>query len=167
ADGETQSALLQAATELKSLAENLVEPSLEDRVLNAYPMPIALAYRRFRDSRFNVYEQVLRLRDLFEATSFLVYNVVLADSLRRLSPEKYFIADAGARRSYNNFSMAMRLGFVDAIINIANQAKSQNDLFMPELSGINFVKIAKQLQAEFRNRISHTATATEGQQRNL
>jgi hypothetical protein len=61
--------------------------------MSHYPTPIALAYRRFYDSRFNIYEQTLRLRDLFESASFFVYNLVLSDVLRRLDPKQFYIEE--------------------------------------------------------------------------
>jgi len=36
--------------------------------MGAYPMSIALEYKRFYIARFNVFEKVRRLRDLAEAT---------------------------------------------------------------------------------------------------
>jgi hypothetical protein len=156
-----------ASSGLKALAVTLVGRTLEERVLTSYPMPIALAYRRLMDSRFNIYEQVLRLRDLFEAISFFIYNVVLADWLQRLDPAKYLVRDTGSRRAYNGFSMASRLGFVECVVNIASQASSADELFMPELAKTKFVDTGRKLQDEFRNKISHTATVTESQQRFL
>jgi hypothetical protein len=152
---------------LRTLVSGLVAPTLEERVLTKYPMPIALAYRRFLDARFNVYEQVLRLRDIFEATSFFVYNAVLADSFRRLDMTKYHVKENAIRRAHDNFSLSTRLSFVGAVLELAQTAGSRDDLFMPELAGTNFVSAAKMLQEHFRNRISHTAAVSESQQKLL
>jgi len=154
------------AAKLRELASTLAPPSLSDMLLSNYPTPIALAYRRFRDSRFNVYEQVLRLRDVFEAASYFVYNVTLADVFRRLDPKTYYVQNSGARRAYNGYSMAARLDFVEVILNSANTSNGE-DLFVPELSNVSIIRTAKQLQEKLRNRISHTATAAESQQQNL
>ena len=100
-DPEDQRRIL--AAKLRRIAVLLAPPELPERVMDNYPTPIALAYRRFHDARFNVYEQVLRLRDLFEASSCFVYNLVLADLFRRLDPKCYYIDDRGARRAYNGY----------------------------------------------------------------
>ena len=152
---------------LKNLTRELVDPPLAERVLTNYPMPIALAYRRFQDARFNLFEQVLRLKDLFESMGFFIYNLMLADRLRRLDPAKYQVQDAGARRAYNGFSMAARLDFVSALLHTAATTNSQHELFIPDLVGTSVVETAQRLQDELRNRISHTATTTESQQDRL
>ena len=90
-----------AAEMLRDLASTLVPPSLTERVTTEYPTPVALAYRRFQDAQFDVYQQLLRLRDLFEAATYFIYHIVLADAFRYLDAQKYFIEDRGARRAYN------------------------------------------------------------------
>jgi type I restriction enzyme R subunit len=152
------------AARLRDIATRLASPPLAERVMARYPMPIALAYRRFHDSRFNVYEQVLRLRDLFESAAFFIYNITLADALRRLSPEKYAVADRGARTAYDGFSMAARISFVEAVAAMA-RSHTPTDLFLPELCNSSFGSHARQLQSDFRNHISHSATASESRQR--
>jgi hypothetical protein len=155
-----------ASALLRDVANLLTPPGLAERVTSSYPAPIALAYQRFQDGRFNVYETVLRLRDLAEATSFFLYNVLLADALRNLDPQRYFITDAGARRAYNHYSMAARLGFVSTLLDTARENAS--DLFMPELVDVSdVVGIARTLQDDLRNRISHTAASSESQQLRL
>jgi hypothetical protein len=154
------------AGKLSRLARILVPPTLMEQVITAYPMPIALAYRRFYEARFNIYEQVLRLKDLFEAAAFFVYNTTLADCFRRLDGKQYFIEDSGARRAYNGYSMSGRMDFVEEILKTA-RTNNGRDLFLPELVQSSIVSLAKTLQDELRNRMSHTATATESQQRNV
>lgn len=151
---------------LREIAASLASPPLAERVMSKYPMPIALAYRRFHDSRFNVYEQVLRLRDLFESAAFFVYNTVLADALRRLPPDKYVVSDRGARTAYDGFSMASRIAFVEHITTLA-KGHSPRDIFLPDLCESSFVGHARYLQSNFRNHISHSATASESRQRAL
>ncbi|MEP0873205.1 type I restriction enzyme HsdR N-terminal domain-containing protein [Trichocoleus desertorum AS-A10] len=150
------------ACQLHQLAAELVPLPLAEKILNNYPTPIAFAYKRFQDSRFNVYEQVQRLRDVYEAASFFIYNLVLADCFRSLDPSKYFIADPGARRAYNGYSMSKRTDFVNAIIIIA-KANNGIELFVPELINSPFVQCAENLQ-ELRNSLSHTATASKSRQ---
>lgn len=148
------------------IADLLAPLPLPARILKSYPTPIALALRKYKDSRFNVYEQVLRLRDVFEATGFYVYNIVLADTFHRLDPRIYFVQDKGARRAYNGYSMTARLDFIDEIIGTAKR-QSPNDLFIPELVNTTFIAQAKDFQDNYRNRLSHSATATESQQQKV
>lgn len=151
-----------AAERLRYLASTLVPLSLAERVLSEYPTPIALAYRRFQDAQFDVYQQLLRLRDLFEAATYFIYHIVLADSFRNLNPHKYFIEDRGVRRAYNGYSMAGRIGFISAVLQIAEQDDGQ-DLFIPELVALtSILDQSRNFQDEFRNRLSHTTTAHEG-----
>ena len=163
--GEEDNKLAVVALQLRHILDNLVRQPLPERVLSNYPTPIAVAYKRFQDSRFNVYEQVQRLRDVYESVSFFVYNLVLADWFQRLEPTNCFIADSGARRAFNGYSMSRRTDFVSEIINIA-RSNNGIELFVPELINSPFVQCAKNLQ-ELRNNLSHTATATESRQRRL
>ncbi len=152
------------AAKLRSIADTLAPPLLGTRVMESYPMPIALAYRRFHEARFNPFEQVLRLRDLAEAISFFVYNVLLADLIRNLQPALYRVEDRGARRAYKGYSMAARLDFVEAVIGIAT-TNGGNDLFVPDFVRVpHFVATAREVQDDLRNRISHTAASSESQQ---
>lgn len=153
------------AQQLRRMANTLVPLPLAERVISKYPTPIALAYKRFCDSKFNVYEQVQRLRDVYEATSFFVYNLVLADILRRLDPKTFFITDARSRRAYNGYSMATRIDLVKEVINIA-RSNSNQELFIPEIVDSDFLECGELLQ-NLRNSWSHTATATESKQRQI
>ncbi|MBW4690229.1 MAG: hypothetical protein KME27_00520 [Lyngbya sp. HA4199-MV5] len=157
--------LKSVADECRRLASSLTPPPLTERVIENYPTPIALAYRRFHDSRFNVYEQVQRLRDLFESTSFFIYNLVLSDFLRRLDPEQFYIKDSGARRAYNTFAMSGRIDFIKEIVRISSPNHGA-DLFIPELVSSSFTEQAEKLK-DLRNHLAHTATATESRQRKI
>ena len=144
----------------------LVPPSLEETVLSDYPTPIALTYRRYLDSRFNPHERVLRLKDLFESVSFFVYHLVLADALNRLDGERYFVADKGARKAYNGYSMSARMDFVKHLLQHA-RANNGDDLFVPELLNTSVAEHASHLQEALRNPVSHTATAPESRLKKL
>ena len=154
------------ARKLKELTTILSPLSLTDKIIHNYPMPIALSYRRFLEARFNVYEQVLRLRDVFEAASFFVYHVVLADTLRRLDPKQYYVENKDHRKAYNSDSMAHRIDFAKAIIDIA-KLNSGKDLFIREIIQYpSIVTLAEKLK-DFRNQISHTAATSESLQRKI
>lgn len=150
---------------LRLLASSLVPMSLTERVMTQFPTPIALAYRRFYDSRFNIYEQVLRLKDLFESTSFFTYNLLLADLFRRLDHQKYKFSNKRIRLAYDGYSMAYRMDFINEIFDIA-KSNNGKDLFVPELLNTTIVEQGKKLQ-DLRNQLSHTATVTESRQKKI
>lgn len=159
------SQLSEVALKLHKLASTLVPPPLAERVMNSYPTPIALAYRRFHDSRFNVYEQVQRLQDIFELTSYFIYNLVLSDILQRLDPKHFYIKDSGARNAYNTFAMSRRIDFIKEVVKVAKPNRGV-DLFIPELVSSSFTEQAEKLK-DLRNHLSHTATTSESGQRKI
>jgi len=163
---DNESQLEYVAEKLRSISLKLAPPKLEAKILNQYPMPIAMSYRRLLDSKFNAFEQILRLRDLFESASFFIYNVVLADFLRNLDRSKYNIKDAGARRAFNGYSMSKRIGFLEEVLDVARSEANRDDLFIPEILKSDIVSKLNSL-GEFRNYISHTAAATESRQKKL
>lgn len=152
----------EVAQRLRRLAGILVPSPLPERVMNDYPTPIALAYRRFHDSRFNVYEQVNRLRDLYEATCFFCYNLLLSDFLNNLDQALFFVEDKGIRKAYQTFSMSRKIDFIKSISELARKNTVSN-LYMPELVQSSFITYAEELK-DLRNSLSHTATFTESKQ---
>ena len=79
-----------------------------------------------------------------------------------LDAQKYFIEDRGARRAYNGYSTAGRIGFISAVLQVAGQNGGQ-DLFIPELVELtSMLDLTRHLQDDFRNHLSHTTTAHEG-----
>jgi len=163
-DGDPDLQLM--AEQLRKLAHSLAPPSLAERIIEMYPTPIALTYRRYHDARFNVFEQVLTLRDLFESVAFFVYNVMLADALRRLEPSVYYVEKKEVRRAYGDFSLPPRMDFIDAIAEKA-RTRSGDELFVPELAKSPVTGIIKALQREFRNVLSHTMAGSESQKKKV
>lgn len=162
---ENQSSDLEIATQkLKFVVSLLARPSLEERVTIEYPTPIAIAYQRFLNARFNIYEQVMRLKDVYEAACFYIYNILLADVLR--NEQKFYIRDKGSRRAFQSDSMASRMLFVKSVQGIVTE-RDQNTLFIPELVHSFDVSVTDQLRQELRNRVAHTATSTENQQKKV
>jgi hypothetical protein len=163
ADDENDYERRELADALRNIAASLAPPPLSERVVESFPTPIAIAWRRYHDARFNPFEQVLRLRDLFEAAAFFIYNVVLLDVLRRLDPSTYSL-HKDVRGAWRGASMAKRLDFVAAVL---DHEGASSDLFMPELAASEFAALGKRLQSEFRNKISHSGAASEAYQRGL
>jgi hypothetical protein len=151
------------AEKLRLLAETITPPRLSELVLRRYPMPIAFPYRRFQDARFNVYERVLRLRDVAEAVTYFLYNVSLVDMLRNLDLTLYRVTDKGARRAFNGYGIAQRLDFLEIVFTTSSMNQG-SDLFIPELSACDVVPLIREIHEDLRNRISHTAAATESRQ---
>jgi len=165
-DAEADPHLPLIAEQLRKLAHSLSPPTLAEQVMETYPTPIALAYRRYHDARFDVFEQVLRLRDLFESATFFVFNVALADAFRRLDPKAYYVEKNDSRRAYDNFSIPPRMSFIEAITEKA-KARSVDDLFMAELATSSVCGVVRELQSEFRNVLSHTMAGSESQQKKV
>ena len=161
-----QSQVEEAGQRLLQLATVLIPQSLEERILASFPTPISIPYERFLNARFNVFEQVMRLRDVYEATCFFIYNLMLADACQRLDVNNYFIDVKRARKAYDGFSMADRLTFIESLQNLAKSIDPR-DLFMPEIVDAFNVKDARILKDDLRNQAAHTATAPESQQRRV
>lgn len=62
--------------------------------------------------------------------------------------------------------MAARMDFVGSLLNTATTHMS-SDLFISRLAGTTVVESVKDLQEQFRNKVSHSATASEGYQYSL
>ncbi|MEC7641975.1 DEAD/DEAH box helicase family protein [Idiomarina sp.] len=165
-DGVEESQLEVAGRRLEKLASILVPKSLEERILTSFPMPIAIPYQRFVNARFNIYEQVMRLTDIYESVCFFTYNILLADACRRLDVSKYYVENRKSRTAYNDFSMADRLSFIESI---QDSAKSHDrpELFIPELIDGFSVPDAIKLKNDLRNQAAHTATVSEHQQKRV
>lgn len=163
ADGSESDRHEEAAKLMRDIASQLVPPRLEEKVITEYPTPIALAYRKLLDARYNAFEQVRRLIDVAEAMHFFVYNIVLADVLQR--PRCFYVKDSGARRAYRGYSMAARMDFVKAIQEIA--VNGAIPLFVSELADSFDASAAKEITDQLRNRMAHTATAPEAYQKKL
>ncbi|HEX2926534.1 MAG TPA: DEAD/DEAH box helicase family protein [Ruminiclostridium sp.] len=157
----------EVASILKRLSVDLGGRSLEEHVLDSFPFPIALAYRRFRDAKFNVFERVLRLRDLAESCSFFIYNACLMDYFHNLKASGYVIQDKGARKAFSGFSMAARIDFVSELLQQRKTGKV-HELFLSELCKYDdFSAVSRTLNEDLRNSISHTAAASESQQERI
>lgn len=156
----------QIAARLRAASNDLVPPKLPERVITGFPTPIALAYLRFTQARYNTFEAVLRLRDVFEAIGYFVYHVVLADAFHRLDRRQYHVPEKVIRQAYNDYSMASRMDFVKKILDVA-RANGGRDLYFPQLIHTEVASTVREFQSDFRNRFSHTAAATESQQQRL
>lgn len=161
----TQDELAAMSLKLRKIASSLAPAPLFERVMNEYPTPIALAYRCFYDSRFNVYEKTQRLRDLFETSFVFIYNLVLADWLKNLDPINYFIPDPGARRSYKTFALARKNDFLKCIIKVSKNSQ-ESDLFLSEITTSPLTNFFDSLK-DLRNHLSHSATATKSKQEKI
>ncbi len=145
------------------------KPKLEERVETNYPTPIAYPFRLFREAQTHgtYLEKMYRLKDVYEAICFFLYNVCLSDLTRNLSSLNYFIKDKQARRAFTGYSMIHRLNCISEIITEVNQRKS-TDLFIHELHTFpDIIETGKKLQSDLRNVISHTRTSSESRQRRI
>lgn len=146
--------------ELNHMSKSILPRSLDERVAQ-YPTPIAVAYQRFVESRFEPYKRMLCLRDLFESVAFFIYHVVLADAIHRL-PKSHYKIPKDLNEAYKGFSTANRMKYVQAVLKIAAQ-NAGRDLFMPELLEPQIHENIKRLQSDFRNVFSHHITPSPKQ----
>lgn len=59
-----------------------IKIDFEKQIIDEFPFPIAYKYRQFYESQYNIYEGLTRLRDVFEATVYFLFNTILADTLK-------------------------------------------------------------------------------------
>src|SRR5258708_17817975 len=134
------------------------EPSLHQIVQTRLPFPIARAYTLFASSEYQPGNmRVKALIDLSESIVYYVYNVLVADQLRRLK-----LNNAGLKKemdiSYSSYSVSRRLDVISQLLKLGQ--KQSADLFMPELTTID-LKVCRDIQKEVRNVWSHTSSFPE------
>jgi hypothetical protein len=163
---ESDEQLKKTIETLQSKLNFLIRRPLRELVMEEYPTPIALPYRYFEEAKFDIFEQVARLEDLFEAISFFVFNVTLADACHNLDMNVYYISDNNYRHAFKKDSMIHRMEFVSNILRIA-KTRTRKDLFLATLAETNVANTAKDLQDKLRNPRAHSATASEARHRQI
>lgn len=137
----------------------LPKASWQQIVQSQLPFPIARAYTLFTISEYQSGNMRLKaLIDLSESIVYYVYNVLVADQLRRLK-----LDDAELREkivdSFTSYSIASRLEVIFRLLNLV-QKRSDIDLFVPELSSID-LGVCSAFQNNVRNEWSHTSSFPE------
>ncbi|HMS00113.1 MAG TPA: restriction endonuclease subunit S [Anaerolineales bacterium] len=144
---------------LSNLIKNLIPKPLDKLILEDFPTPIAIPYRRFNMARYNYYERLDRMISLVESCVYLVFHVLLTDYCRHHWKNQINLSNEARQSLKGTQSIDYRLRFIDEVLNYA-QSGSIN-LFMPELSTTEIVEIGNKLRNEVRNPISHSAPGSE------
>jgi hypothetical protein len=150
---------------LSNLIKNLVPKPLEKIVLEDFPTPIAIPYRRFNMSRYNHYERLDRMVSLVESCIYFVFHVLAADYCRHEWTEKVDLSKEAKQALRGTQSIDYRLKFIYQVLEAARSEKTT--LFMPELVNTKVTEIGDQLRNEVRNPIAHSAPGSEPYVRSL
>jgi Type I restriction modification DNA specificity domain/N-6 DNA Methylase len=139
--------------------QELPKASWREIVQSQLPFPIARAYTLFTISEYQPGNMRLKtLIDLSESIVYYVYNVLVADQLRRLKLDDAEIReDIGS--SFTSYSVSSRLDVIFRILNFV-QKHSDIDLFIPELVNID-LGVCRAFQNNVRNEWSHTSSFPE------
>jgi len=139
--------------------------SLQKIVQLQFPFPIARTFTLFTNSEYEPGNmRVKALFDLSESIVYYVYNVLVADQLRRLKLDNTKLKKA-MDISYSTYSLTRRLDVISDILKLARQ-QSAIDLFMPELTTID-LQVCRDIQKDVRNVWSHTNAFPENKCRQV
>lgn len=141
-----------------AIREFLVPADFRELVLQRFPMPISLAYSNFLKSKYNTYESLLRLRDLFEAICNFFYLTIYSDVSRNLdSSQKAKIKHR--KTSIKDTSMAKKMSFLESVI--AFHLENGSKPYIEEMMNVDIVRFGREMQSAFRNKLSHEITWPE------
>jgi hypothetical protein len=138
---------------------------LEKVILEEFPTPIAIPYRRFQMARYNHYERLDRMVSLVESCVYFVFHVLVADICKQGWLSQISLSRE-ARQAFRGIqSIDYRLKFINEILEAARNGSIT--LFMPELVNIPIVKVGDTLRDEVRNPVAHSAPGSEPYVRSL
>lgn len=143
---------------VSAVKDFLAPVNFRELVLQRFPMPISLAYSNFLKSKYNTYESLLRLRDLFEAICNFFYLAIYSDVSRNLDPSQK-IKIKHRKTSIKDTSMAKKMSFLESTIgfHLANGSKP----YIEEIMNVDIVRFGREMQSAFRNKLSHEITWPE------
>lgn len=142
------------------------EPEPLQRIVQLqFPFPIARAYTLFTNSEYdqgNV--RVKALIDLSESVVYYMYNVLVADQLRRLKLDNASLKKE-LEISYSSYSLVRRLDVISDILKLARK-QTTIDLFIPEFTTID-LGVCRDIQKNVRNKWSHNNAPPENKCREI
>jgi hypothetical protein len=150
---------------LSSLIKDLVPKPLEKVILEDFPAPIAIPFRRFQMARYNHYERLDRMVSLVESCIYFVFHVLAIDYCRHGWQNQLSLANEAKLALRGTQSISHRLKFIKQVIESAQNGAIT--LFMAELLRTDIVEVGDQLRDEVRNPISHSAPGSEPYVRSL
>jgi len=148
---------------LRKLAGDLLQKGLDAVVLEDFPAPLAIPYRRYLMAHHNPYEQLDRMVSVVEACVYFVFHVLLADFGR----QKWKLELTGpAKEAHKGKGSAYsRLVFIKQVLDAASEGKVT--LYMPQLASSSVVKVGDMVRDNVRNPTAHSAPGSEPYIRSL
>ncbi len=148
------------AKRLVQLAEILVPRSLNDRIVTDFPLPLALPWRRLLEAQGDPFQQVLRLRDAFEAAASVCFLIGVADVTKCGNTRPFSEVAACARHACASMSTSARIEFLEKMIRLLKNDPISS-LHLPHLFDATLTERFRTLQNDFRNKQAHGAAGTE------
>ncbi len=150
---------------LRSAIEGLIPKPLGKVILEDFPAPIAIPYRRFNMARYNSYERLDRMVSLVESCVYFVFHVLLVDFCTHGWQSQITLSKESKQALKGMQSIDYRLKFIKEVFEAAQSGSVT--LFMPELVNTDIVEVGDKLRDEVRNPISHSAPGSEPYVRSL
>jgi Type I restriction modification DNA specificity domain len=157
---QAEVALMPTATQTQVKEElELPKASWQQIVQLQLPFPIARPYTLILNSEYQPYNMRLKaLINLSESIVYYIYNVLVADQLRRLKLDDTELSEK-IEKSFTSYSINSRLDVIFRMLNFV-QKHSDVDLFIPEFSNID-IGVCRAFQNDVRNKWSHTSSFPE------
>jgi hypothetical protein len=144
---------------LSNLTKNLIPKPLKKLILEDFPTPIAIPYRRFNMARYNPYERLDRMVTLVESCVYFVFHVLSVDYWIHGWKKLINISRDAKQALQGTQSIDYRLKFIEEVLEVARSGSIS--LFIPELINTEIAAIGDQLRNEVRNPIAHSAPGSE------
>lgn len=146
---------------LNEITRDLGPKPLDRTVLEDFPAPIAIPYRRFLMARFNEYERLDRMINLVESCVYFVFHVLITEFHEGNWQDNIVLTRDAASAAKGRQSIDYRLKFIGEVLTHAENESGATKLFIPELLKCRIVQIGDKLRTEVRNPISHSAPGSE------
>lgn len=148
-----------AAELLEQLTADLVPKKLVDLVLQNFPTPIAIPYRRYLMAKHNPYERLERMVSLVESCVFFVFGVLLADHCHQPVAKRVDLSKLAKNAKKGDDIYANKLKFI--FEHVAAAQEGSCDLYMSELARSTVFEVGDKFRSEVRNVIAHSAPGSE------
>lgn len=150
---------------LRNLIDDLVPKPLEKVIIEDFPAPIAIPYRRFMMARYNHYERLNRMISLVESCIYFVFHVLVVDYCLHGWQNQVSLSKEAKLALKGVQSIDYRLKFIKDVFDASRSGLVT--LFMPELVNTEIVEVGDNFRDRVRNPISHSAPGSEPYVRSL
>lgn len=139
--------------------------TLEERVLQKFPLPIAVSYARVLRAKYNPYEQTGRLIELYETISHFLFYLTLAEYIDNpLLQQIRWTGDyKEARKAYKDFALEKRINFIQKVLSFTLK-HNRIQLKVSELSEISVTDTLHEIR-NYRNSEYHSVSGSAEAQR--